>query len=219
MPVALGSRSYDIVIGPGLIGTDRRGGEAAGAVRPLCRRHGRNCRDAASAVAGVRVCGGGHGARRDRPPAGRGIQELYPIGTIMRCAARPEAGARRHRHRAGRRRDRRSRRICGQHPETRRAAGADPDDAARPGRFLDRRQDRDQHAARKKPDRHLPPAEPRADRHRRAGHAGRARVPLGLCRNGEIRLARRCRLLRLAGDAIGQACSRATSRRACMPSR
>ena len=44
-----------------------------------------------------------------------------------------------------------------------------------------------------------------------------ARFPVGLWRGGEIRPARRCRLLRLAGGATAPPWRRATRPRACTP--
>ena len=58
-----------------------------------------------------------------------------------------------------------------QHRAPRHPLRADPDHAAGAGRLLRRRQDRHQHAAGQEPGRRLPSAEPRAGRHRRAGHA------------------------------------------------
>ena len=55
----------------------------------------------------------------------------------------------------------------------RRPLRADPHDPARPGRLLGGRQDRHRHAARQEPDRRLPPAEPGARRHRGARDAAR----------------------------------------------
>ena len=56
--------------------------------------------------------------------------------------------------------------------------------------------------ARQEPGRRLPSADPGDRRHRAARHAAAARVPRRLCRGRQIRAARRRRLLRLAGDEL-----------------
>ena len=96
----------------------------------------------------------------------------------------------------------------------RRRLRAGADDAAGAGRFLGRRQDRDQLPPRQEPGRRVPPADPGARRHRAARHAAAARIPRRLCRGGEIRAARRRGVLRLARSATGGTCSPAGRRAA-----
>ena len=67
-------------------------------------------------------------------------------------------------------------------------------------------------------DRRVPSAGAGDRRHRAARYAGAARVPCRLCRGGQVRADRGCRLLRLAGDPTGRSCLRAV-RHASMPSR
>ena len=141
----------------------------------------------------------GHPLHRHHHAAGRGHQELQAPGRTLRQAAGGGHRAARPHHRLRRRRHRRSRGLCRGDPAARGGLHPDPDDAARPGRFLRRRQDRHQLAPRQEPDRRLPPAARRHHRHRPARHAAAARTGGGLCRGGEIRPARRCRLLRMAG--------------------
>ena len=57
-------------------------------------------------------------------------------------------------------------------------------------------------AARQEPRRRLPPADAGGRRHRAARHAAGARIPRRLCRGRQIRPARRRRLLRLAGGEL-----------------
>ena len=81
--------------------------------------------------------------RRSRCRQG-GDQVLRRARAALRGAARGAHRARRPRRRARRRRGRRSRRFRRRDPAARRALRADADDAAGPGRFLGRRQDRHQ---------------------------------------------------------------------------
>ena len=86
------------------------------------------------------------------------------------------------------------------HPAARRALRANPDLAAGAGRQLRRRQDRHRHAARQEPHRRVSSTGARARRHRHAAHAAGARAARRLRRGGQVRPARRCGILRLAGE-------------------
>ena len=146
--VALGARSYDIVIGRGLLASL---GARIAALRPRrqgCHRHRRECRSAASARR--RGCTGA-GRRRRRAVSsfrpGEASKSYRVLERGVRGDHRRAHRARRSRRRARRRRHRRSRRLCrrGGAPRHRLCAGAD--DAAGAGRFLGRRQDRDRFRA------------------------------------------------------------------------
>ena len=165
--VALGDRSYDVLIGPGLLARSgaliaERVGKARCAIvtdANVAQHHLATLQEALSAARSVR--------RRRGARARRGDQELPGAGAPVRAPARDGTGARRSGGGARRRRDRRSRRLRGQHRAARHPLRADPDDAAGAGRFLGRRQDRHQHAAGQEPGRRVSSAEPGAGRHRR----------------------------------------------------
>ena len=129
---------------------------------------------------------------------GEGSKSYAGLEKVSRGADRGEDRAQRSRHRARRRRDRRSRRLCRGDRAPRRRFRAGADLAAGAGRFLRRRQDRHQLAARQEPARRVSSAGAGGRRHRRAGHAVAAPVPRRLCRSRQIRRARRRSLLRLA---------------------
>ena len=107
--------------------------------------------------------------------AGRGLEIHCRVRAGLRGADRRPHRARRPRGGARRRRHRRSRRLRRGRgaPRARLCAGADH--AARPGRLLGRRQDRDQFPPWQEPDRRLPPAGAGGRRHRAARHAAAAR--------------------------------------------
>ena len=166
--VALGARSYDIVVGSGLL-------EEAGALmRPVLRQsrgRRRHRRDR----------GGAASRRASRPGSRRPASRIRR--SFCRRASRPRIsrhfqklaedilGARHraphHARRVGRRRRRRSHRLCRRDPAARHRLCADPDDAAGAGRQLGRRQDRDRHDPRQEPGRRLPSAGAGAGRYRR----------------------------------------------------
>ncbi len=68
--------------------------------------------------------------------------------------------------------------------------------------FLGRRQDRDQFRARQKSHRRLPSADSGAGRYRAPRYPAGSGIPRRLCRGRQIRPARRCRLLRLARSQL-----------------
>ena len=172
--VQLGARSYDIVVGSGLLA--RAGLEIASVLR----------RPDAIIVTDSNLAGTPHlealgaesGSRRHRPPlhrpAGRRGDEEHgaarrAAGSAARSGHRPGHHDRGVRRRGGRR----SCRICRRHRPARARLRAGADHAARPGRQRDRRQDRHQHPARQEPGRRLPPTAARAGRHRRARRPSR----------------------------------------------
>ena len=196
--VPLGARAYEIRIGPGLLA--RAGAEIA----PLLRR------PRVAVLTERRV------ASLHLPALRAGLAEAGIASSVLelepgeatkgwagaraggRVADRREGRPRRPRRRLRRRRRRRPRGLRRGGAAPRRRLRADPDDAARPGRQLGRRQDRDQLAPGQEPGRRLPPAAAGARRHRAPRHPARARLPRRLRRGGEVRPARRRGLLRLA---------------------
>ena len=206
VPVALGERSYEVLIGPGLLARaaeliEARLGRARCAIvtdANVAARH--------LAAARSRACRrrGRHTGTEILPP-GEATKSFAALAGL--CERLLEMGLERGdlRGRARRRRDRRSRRLRREHRAPRRALRADADDAAGAGGLLRRRQDRHQHAAGQEPGRRLPSAEPRARRHRRAGDAAAARVPRGLRRGRQVRPARRCRRSSLGWSRTGPA--------------
>ena len=216
--VALGERSYDIVIGRGLlaslgqrIAALRPGAKAAIVTDETVARHHLAAAEAALAAAGI-------AATSVIVPPGESSKSFPVLERVCEAliAARIERGdlvrgARRRRHR-------RSRRLCGRGPAPRPRLRAGADHAAGAGRFLGRRQDRDQFQPRQEPGRRIPSADPGARRHGAARHPAAARIPRRLCRSRQIRPARRRRLLRLAGSELARRV-RGRARRASMPSR
>ena len=148
--------------------------------------------------------------RRDNEEHGAARRAAGPAARSGRRAGHADRGVRR---RGGRR----SRRLRRRDPAARARLRADPDHAARPGRQRDRRQDRHQHPPRQEPDRRLPPAAPRAGRHRRAGEPARPRAARRLCRGGQVRPDRPAGVLRLAGAPRARRCWRAMPRRSSTP--
>ena len=181
-------------------------------------RQRRECRAASRDVAG-RARRRRDRQRGDRAAAGRRHQELDAARNADRPLARARRRARRSCHRARRRRDRRPGRVRLLDRQARLRLRPGADHLARASRQLGRRQDRDQHARRQESDRRVPPAGAGADRPRRARHAAAARATRGLCRGRQIRPDRRFRVLRMVRGERRQSCSRATRRRANMPSR
>ena len=194
VPVSLGERSYHIHIGERLI-------ESAGALLAPPRGHigraagsGHHRRDGLEALLlGVRgePHGGGSVSRPHRAAARRTDQELHASRTGRRFAPERQCRARLADRGAGRRRDRRSDGFRRRRGEARHRFRAGADDAARPGRFLGRRQDRDQHGARQEPGRAVSSAPRRDRRHGRAQDATAARAARRLRRGREIWTARR----------------------------
>ena len=193
--VALGARSYDIVIGRGLmaslgarIAALRPGANAAIVTDESVARYHLAAAEAALADAGV--------ATDPRHRSGRRrLEKLSRLRASLRGDHRRAHRARRYRRRARRRRDRRSRRLRGVGGAARARLRAGPDHAVGAGRFLGRRQDRDQFRAWQESGRRFSSADPGAGRHRRARHVAGARIPRRLRRSRQIRLARRRRLL------------------------
>ena len=103
------------------------------------------------------------------------------------------------RRRGRRRRHRRPRRLRRRHLQPRPAAPDGPDDAPGDGGQQRRRQGRRQPRPRQEPDRRLPPAGRRLDRHGHARHPARPRVPQRPGRSRQIRRHPRRRTVRLAG--------------------
>ena len=100
-------------------------------------------------------------------PPGEGSKSYPRVRTGLRGRHRGAYRARRSRGCARRRRHRRSRRLRRGGGAARPRLRAGADHAAGPGRFLGRRQDRDQFRPRQESDRRLPSADPGARRHRR----------------------------------------------------
>ena len=98
-----------------------------------------------------------------------------------------------------------------------------PDDAARPGGFVGRRQDGDQPPARQEHDRRVPPAAARARRHGYAQDPARARAALGPRRSDQTRPDPRRGVLRVDRGEYRAPAARATpkpwSTRCCARSR
>ena len=171
VPVALGQRSYDVLIGAGLLARaadliDSRLGAAKCVIVTDENVAERHLAPLEAALQGL-----GRHAGTQILAAGGDDQELRRAGEPVRAHPGNRPRARRAGDCAGRRRHRRPRRLCSEHRAPRCRLRPDPHDAAGAGRFLGRRQDRHQHAARQEPRRHLPSAEPRAGRHRPAGDA------------------------------------------------
>ncbi len=206
--VPLGDRAYDILVGRGLLATPAR---ASPRLAPGPLRSSPTSMSARSMPNPSAKSLQQQGLRTSVITVAPGEASKSYASLARVCDAVLEARIERGRSggRARRRRRGRSRGLRRRGRPARRALRAGSDDAARAGRFLRRRQDRDQLPARQEPRRRLPPAEPRARRYRRARHAAAARVARGLCRGGEIRPDRRCRVLRLVRSATGRACSRA----------
>ena len=163
------TRSYDIVIGRGLLAVARRAHRGAAAAAPVgivtddnvARPSPRRRRGVAGARPASR-----RRQRRSSPP-GESSKSLRRASSRSARADRRAHRARRSRGGARRRRHRRSRRLRRRGGAARPRLRAGADHAAGAGRFLGRRQDRDQFRPRQEPDRRLPPAEPGARRHRR----------------------------------------------------
>ena len=208
--VALGDRAYDIVIGRGLLAT--LGERIASAPAGLQGRD-RHRRDRGAPSSR----GGRSGAcrRRHRLPRrrwcrpARAARASACFERVCDATARRPDRAQRCGGGARRRRGRRSRRFRRRRPAPRHRFRAGADDAAGAGRFLGRRQDRDQRPPRQEPRRRVPSADPGGRRHRAARHAAGARVPRRLRRGREIRTARRRELLRLARRQLARRVRRA----------
>ena len=165
--VKLGARSYDIVIGRGLIASL---GARIAALRPGAKAFIVTDENVARHDLAGRRGGPCTRRREERPhrrPARRGVEKLSGLRTGLRGHHRLAHRARRSRRRARRRRHRRSRRLRrgGGAARTRLRAGADH--AAGAGQFLGRRQDRDRFQPRQESDRRFPSADPGRRRHRR----------------------------------------------------
>ena len=217
--VALGDRAYDIVIGRGLMAHARRADRQRCGRAQGRHRHRRERGAPSSARGGSRARARRHRRAPRQRAARREHQELSRSSraSARRCSARADR-ARRSRRGARRRRGRRSRRLCrlGGAPRRRLRAGADH--AAGAGRFLGRRQDRDQFAPGQEPGRRVPSADPGGGRHGAARHPAGARIPRRLRRSGQIRPARRRALSSTGSMPTGATCSPA-GRRASTPSR
>ena len=171
--VALGSRAYDIVIGRGLlaelgarIAALKPGAAAAIVTDETVARHHLKAAEASLADAGMR-------ATSILVPPGEGSKSWRMLETRLRPAARCPHRAQRRGGGARRRRGRRSLRACGRAAAPRPRCGAGADHLAGAGRFLGRRQDRDQFPPRQEPGRRVPSADPGDRRHRAARHAAR----------------------------------------------
>ena len=200
----LGERSYDIAIGDGLIGDAGRVHQAAISTRPVTAivTDDNVARLHLKTLAASLWPRPGSSRTADRPAGRRSDEELSVVSpTFATACSRAGIERRDIDHRLGRRRDRRSRRLCRSDPAARRRLHPDPDDAPGAGRFLGRRQDRHQFAARQESHRRVPSAACRPRRHRPARHAAAPRARRRLCRSREIRPPRRCAVLRLARDA------------------
>ena len=168
--VALGDRGYDIDIGSDLLATaPARGSRRIAARRALRRGQRCECRRALSRCAEI--------ARLVRGRLSRRVVVLPPAkrARASRCWREVcDRSARRLASSAAMPSSRLAAASSAISPALPRAsfgaasACADPDDAAGPGRFLGRRQDRHRHAARQESDRRVPPAAPGARRSCRA---------------------------------------------------
>ena len=173
--VALGDRAYDIVIGRDVLGSL---GERIAALRPGARTAIVTDRTVAThwlQAAEASLTGAGIAHSRIVVGEGEGSKTYAGLETGQRGADRREDRAQRSGRRARRRRGRRSRRLCGGDPAPRRRFRAGADLAAGAGRFLGRRQDRHQLAARQESARRVPPAGAGGGRHCGARHAVAAR--------------------------------------------
>ena len=189
--VALGDRGYDIVIGRDVLPSlgKRIAAVAARCAHRCCHRP--QCRKAL-ACEDRGVAGGGR--NRHLPchrRGGRGLQELCRARTGERGVDFGQDRTRRSRGRAWRRRGRRSRRICRRDPAPRRRFRAGADLAAGAGRFLRRRQDRHQFAARKESYWRVSSAGAGGCGYCRARYPVAAPIPCRLRRSRQIRPARR----------------------------
>ena len=197
--VDLGDRSYDVLIGSGLL---------AGATDAIVDRLGESTR--AFIVTDDNV-GARHLATIADPlaaagrlrgslsmPAGEATKSFEQLQDRHGQAARGRCRAWRLRHRPRRWRHRRPCRVCRGDPAARGALRSGSDQSAGPGRFFRRRQDRDQHVARQESHRRIPSASPGTRRHGRAEDAAGAGNAVRLRRSGQVRPARRPRILRLA---------------------
>ena len=198
LSVALAERSYDILVGPGLIETRRRGDAAAAAATASSHCHRRAGRASLPPGAAPEPRRARHREPRDRAAAGRRHQGSRPF----RAADRRRPGDRhRARHDAGRarrRRGRRSHRVRRRDVAARDRFRADPDHAAGAGRQLGRRQDRDQHGGGQKPGRRLLPAAARAGRYGEPGDPAAPRGARRLWRGRQIRPDPRRPIFRMA---------------------
>ena len=123
-------------------------------------------------------------------PAGEAYKRLTTVETIYHDLLKAGIDPQGPRHRPGRRRDRRHRRLCRGDLPARRAALPDSDHPARAGRFLGRRQDRRGPARGQEPGRRVLSAPPGAHRPRRAGHAAPRNVHRRHGRGRQVRLHR-----------------------------
>ena len=212
--VALGDRTYDIVIGRGLLASL---GARIAKLRPGARPRSSPTRPSRGIISRRREAS--LDARRASAsssvmvPAGESTKSFRHLEQVCDAliAARIERGDLVVALGGGVVGD--LARLCRGGRAARRRLRAGADHAAGAGRFLGRRQDRDQLPPRQEPDRRVPPADPGGRRHRAARHAAGARVPRRLCRGREIRPARRRRILRLArGQLAGRVRRRAGAR-------
>ena len=168
VPVGLGDRSYDILIGPGLLA---QAGARIAALAPgsacvvvtdanLAGRH-LPALQASLDAAGLRhaavVVAPGEGSKSFAAYAevcGAVLDARAERGDIVVALGGGVVGE--------------PRGLRGRHAEARHALRAGPDEPPRPGGFVGGRQDRDQRPPGQEPRRRLPPAEPRAGRHGRA---------------------------------------------------
>ena len=172
--VALGDRAYDIVIGRGVAASL---GARIAALKPGARLAivtDENVARAHLDAIEAQLAAAGMTRLAHRGSARRGIEELRLVRARLRCADRRQDRAQRPHRRVRRRRGRRSRRLRGGERAARPRFRAGADHAAGAGRFVRRRQDRDQFAPRQEPRRRVPPADPGARRHRAARHACRS---------------------------------------------
>ena len=200
--VALGARSYDIVIGRGVI--DSLGARIA-ALRPGAKAFIVTDDNVARYAVGERRSGAGQsrrsGAPRDRASRGS-LEKLCRIRASLRGDRRVADGARRSYHRARRRRRRRSCRFRRGGGAARARLCASADHAIGASRFLGRRQDRDRFRTWQKSHRRLPSADSGAGRYRAPRYPAGSGIPRRLCGGRQIRPARRCRFLRLARSQL-----------------
>ena len=212
--VALGDRAYDIAIGRGLLDTL---GERIAKLRPGCKvaivtdmtvaRHHLAAAEASLSAAGI-------AASSVKVPSGESSKSFRHFEQVCDAllAAKIERGDLVVALGGG---------VVGDlggfcSAVVRRGVDyrAGADDAAGPGRFFGRRQDRDQFPSRQEPDRRVLSADPGRGRHCGARHAAGARVPRRLCRGGEVRAARRRRLLRVARRQLARRVRRRAGARA-----
>ncbi len=183
--VKLAGRSYDILIGPGLIGQVGTfvAPLAPSSVHIVCTEvvaplYSRAVEESCRAVAPTHLC---------TIPDGESIKDLSTVAVVIDALVRGRADRRSVLVALGGGVRRRHRRLRGGDLHARHPLRPGADHAAGAGRLVGRRQDRRQPSAGQEPDRRLPPAQRGGLRYRRPEDPARAR---GACRPGRGHQAR-----------------------------